>query len=87
MKVVTLPEKSKNTIEKKISPTALELAGRNIFGRQWQSPLAMELGVTDRTMRRWAISGAPVDIVWGLREMIGENMDAAHRALVLLKEY
>ncbi len=32
----------------------LRLAGEALFGRQWQTPLARELGVTDRTIRNWA---------------------------------
>lgn len=29
-------------------------AGRLLFGDEWQSPLARELGVALRTMQRWA---------------------------------
>lgn len=33
--------------------------GEALYGPRWQSALARELGVTDRTVRRWA-SGGPV---------------------------
>lgn len=32
----------------------LEEIGRALFGDQWQVPLARELEVADRTVRRWA---------------------------------
>lgn len=28
--------------------------GEALYGRQWQTSLARDLGVSDRTMRRWA---------------------------------
>lgn len=32
---------------------SLEEVGRALFGDQWQTPLARELEVADRTLRRW----------------------------------
>lgn len=32
----------------------LRMVGEAIFGPNWQTPLASELKVADRTMRRWA---------------------------------
>lgn len=34
--------------------------GRALYGQQWQSALARDLGVSGRTMRRWAAGGHPV---------------------------
>ena len=31
----------------------LTACGEALYGPQWQSPLARELGVSDRTVRRW----------------------------------
>lgn len=31
----------------------LAACGRALYGHQWQSSLARDLGVSDRTMRRW----------------------------------
>lgn len=34
--------------------------GQALYGERWQSPLARDLGVSDRTMRRWATGAYPV---------------------------
>lgn len=36
-----------------IQPTILGIIGEALFGSRWQSELARELGVSDRTLRRW----------------------------------
>lgn len=36
-----------------MTPKQLEAAGRELYGEQWQTPLADALGVSDRTVRRW----------------------------------
>lgn len=33
--------------------------GIALYGPQWQKPLAADIGVSDRTMRRW-YAGAPI---------------------------
>lgn len=38
----------------------IKRAGEALFGNQWQTPLAEALGVSDRTMRRWAAGDTPV---------------------------
>lgn len=40
-------------------PDLLERVGRALYGTQWQSALARDLGINDRTMRRWVADGAP----------------------------
>jgi len=37
----------------------LEHVGRALYGPQWQTPLAADLGVTGRTVRRWK-AGDPI---------------------------
>lgn len=37
-----------------MTPTLLCKAGEALYGARWQSDLARDLGVADRTMRRWA---------------------------------
>ena len=43
--------------------------GEALYGPQWQSALARDLGVSDRTMRRWIAgdrdipSGLPLDLL------------------------
>lgn len=40
-------------------------AGAALYGPRWQSDLARAIGVSDRTMRRWAAGdGAPPAGVW-----------------------
>lgn len=43
-----------------MTPTDLRMIGECLYGELWQSQLARALGISDRTMRRWAIGkGAP----------------------------
>lgn len=51
------PEPRPARVPRKPNPemTALvQRGGEVLYGNQWQTPLAEALGVTDRTMRRWA---------------------------------
>lgn len=34
--------------------------GQALYGQQWQSALARDLGISDRTMRRWIAGAQPV---------------------------
>jgi hypothetical protein len=34
--------------------------GEALYGLQWQSPLARDLGVADRTVRRWSAGASDV---------------------------
>lgn len=36
--------------------------GQALYGQQWQSALARDLWVSDRTMRRWAARGHPARV-------------------------
>lgn len=38
----------------KLISDQLRAVGQTLYGPAWQSPLAEALGVTDRTIRRWA---------------------------------
>lgn len=40
-----------------MSDTVLREIGEALYGPRWQSDLARDLGVSDRTMRRWAAGG------------------------------
>jgi DNA-binding transcriptional regulator YdaS (Cro superfamily) len=42
--------------------TKIELmqAGRLLYGERWQAALARALGVSDRTVRRWASGAQPI---------------------------
>jgi hypothetical protein len=71
----------------KICPVTLQFVGRAAFGNQWQTPLAKEMHVNSRTMRRWAVTGAPIQIGEELREIVVARMDTGQMALALLAGY
>lgn len=56
-----------------VSPDALRAAGEALYGERWQSPLARDLDVNDRTMRRWAVSGAPDGIAAEIDALLAER--------------
>jgi hypothetical protein len=43
-----------------MSPTKLANVGRALYGQRWQTALATDLGVSDRTMRRWLTGESPI---------------------------
>lgn len=43
-----------------MTPTQLAAFGSELYGPQWQTPLAKHLGVYDRTVRRWAAGETPI---------------------------
>lgn len=57
--------------------TQLLRAGVAAYGPRWQSDLARDLGVTDRTMRNWAggITELPADLGPRLRAVLKARAD------------
>jgi hypothetical protein len=49
-----MPEKPNMT------PDRLANAGRALYGERWQTSLAVDLRVSDRTMRRWLVGDSPI---------------------------
>ena len=45
------------------NPNHLAAAGRALYGQLWQSALARDLGVNDRTMRRWVAGHEPPETI------------------------
>jgi hypothetical protein len=43
-----------------MTPDELAAAGRALYGERWQTSLAMDLNISDRTMRRWLVSQMPI---------------------------
>ena len=43
-----------------MTPDQLAAAGRVLYGERWQTSLAADLDVTDRTMRRWLAGETPI---------------------------
>lgn len=59
-----------------MTPDLLREAGEALFGPRWQSDLARDLDVSDRTVRRWA-SGA-----WPIPKTLGEELHELLKARV-----
>ncbi len=61
----------------------LRRVGEALYGQRWQSALAIDLDVSDRTMRRW-VAGDPIPAgVWGeLRDLV----DARGQVLAAIYE-
>lgn len=63
----------------------LHECGQALYGQQWQSALARDLGVADRTMRRWAAgaqdvpAGLYVDLLRLTQERAAALDALAHR--------
>ena len=51
-------------------------AGRALYGERWQAPLARDLGVSHRTVRRWVSGESPMP----------EGVEADLRALLAERE-
>lgn len=49
-------------LQEPLTPDFLARAGTALFGAQWVSPLARELNVTPRTMRRWKSGASPIPL-------------------------
>ena len=63
-------------------PALLGAVGRALYGAQYQSALARDLGVTDRTMRRWvAGQTCPAPGVWDdLLVLVEERAEGLRQA-------
>ncbi len=58
-----------------MTPALLREAGEALYGARWQSELARALGVSDRTVRRWAAGSFAVPAgVWEtIRDLLRER--------------
>ncbi len=59
------------------TPTVLAAVGRALYGERWQSALARDLGVADRTVRRW-VAGAtqvPTGVYVDLLRLVTERAE------------
>lgn len=48
----------------KLDADALQRVGEALYGPNWQTPVAADLAVSDRTVRRWVAGHAIPDGVW-----------------------
>ena len=62
-------------------------AGEALYGPRWQTELARDLGVSDRTMRRWAANKNPVPagIYIDLLRLMQKRADLLHSLGFLLQ--
>jgi transposase-like protein len=61
---------------------ALSAAGRALYGQPWQSQLARDLGVADRTMRRWVAGQEPPETVWAdIRALLSARREEIRETL------
>lgn len=66
----------------------LKLAGEALYGRQWQVPLARDLGVTDRTVRYWATgSGRPADLADRLLPLLHHRAERFEQLISLVERH
>lgn len=58
-----------------MTPDLLREAGESLYGPRWQTELARDLTVSDRTMRYWIAGDHPIPSgVWAdIRKLIGER--------------
>lgn len=56
----------------------LRLVGEALYGERWQSPLASDLGVSDRAVRYWisAVNPCPDDIGTRLLSVVVQKREA-----------
>lgn len=60
----------------------LSAAGRALYGQLWQSALARDLDVSDRTMRRWAAGQEPPATVWAdIRSLLAARREQIRETL------
>jgi hypothetical protein len=60
-----------------MTPDELAAAGRALYGERWQTSLAHDLHVSDRTMRRWLTAAFPIPagVVTELRSVLVEHLN------------
>jgi hypothetical protein len=59
-----------------MTPDKLATMGRALYGERWQTALAMNFGIADRTMRRWLTGESPIPsgIAEELQKLLTERM-------------
>lgn len=60
-----------------MTPDLLKAAGAALFGPRWPAELAAALGISDRTLRRWAAGQA--DIPAGIAGEIEQLLRQRHK--------
>lgn len=66
----------------------LEWAGEALYGARWQSPLARDLGTTDRNLRYWVAGthSAPPDIKDQLIALLRHRGEKLHGIIARIEQ-
>jgi hypothetical protein len=66
-----------------MSPDELVVCGRALYGDRWQTSLAQELAIADRTMRRWVAGESPIpdDVENKLRRVLETRLNVIGRII------
>ncbi|PAQ03743.1 hypothetical protein CIT25_02790 [Mesorhizobium mediterraneum] len=67
----------------------LDAVGPALYGARWQSPLARDLGVTDRTMRNWVAQKheVPDHVPRQLHRLLLERGSAVQSTIALVERH
>jgi hypothetical protein len=65
-----------------MSNALLRNVGEFFHGQEWQGPLTRDLGVNERSMRRWVAGSEPIPP--GIWNDLGSKLEVYHRAVGLL---
>jgi plasmid maintenance system antidote protein VapI len=72
----------------RLTSFTLRKAGFALYGEQWRSELARALGVTDRTIRRWAHNeySIPDDARDRIMELCGQRVEMLNAVMRRLEK-
>ena len=67
-----------------MTPDTLRAVGEALYGLRWQTPLAHDVGVNDRTMRRWLAGTNPMPerLQANLRAIVKNRIKALSHLMV-----
>jgi len=70
-----------------MTPTLLRETGESLYGARWQSELARDLAINDRTMRRWlaGANGVPEQVREELRVLAQARRKALDQVIARLR--
>jgi hypothetical protein len=70
-----------------MTPTLLRETGESLYGARWQSELARDLAINDRTMRRWlaGTNGVPEQVREELRVLAQARRKALDQVIARLR--
>jgi hypothetical protein len=68
----------------RMTPELLRQAGEALYGPQWHKPLANDLGIADRTIRRWIAGSFPIPAAIG--QELADHCRKRGAALASLEE-